>query len=139
VKAESNLTTQLSPPGDGTLRATRAVAIGGVPFRVRERDSDAGFREIHVEGELDLAVLDRLGAAIERAERLPGTFIDLARCTFIDVNATTLILAAHRRASAENRVLAIRGAGGQILRLLTALGLTGDGLLCEPLGEEALA
>jgi anti-anti-sigma regulatory factor len=136
---ETTAKIRKSPSREGTLRATRAPRHEGVPFRLRERDSEAGFREIHVEGELDLAVAERLGAAIERAERLPATLIDLSRCTFIDVTATTLIRAAHRRVGGEGRLLAIRGAGGQTLRLLTALGLTGDGLLCEPLGREAPA
>jgi anti-anti-sigma regulatory factor len=126
----------MSPKQEGTLRTTRP-AKHGVQLNVLERDAAPGCREIIVEGELDLAVLDRLVEAIERAEQLPSVTIDLDRCGFIDVDSTAVILSAHRRARGEDRQLAIRGAGGQTLRLLTALGLTGDGLLCEPLGREA--
>ncbi len=126
----------MSPTQEGTLRAPRP-RLDEVSLRLLERDAGPGCREIVVEGELDRAVVGRLVAAIERAERLPSVLIDLDRCAFIDVDATTAILSAHHRARGEHRRLAIRGAGGQTLRLLTALGLTGDGLLCEPLGREA--
>jgi anti-anti-sigma regulatory factor len=126
----------MSPKQEGTLRATRPDR-NDVALNVLERDAAPGCREIVVEGELDMAVVDRLVEAIERAEESPSILIDLARCGFIDVDATTAILSAHRRARGEGRRLAIRGAGGQTLRLLTALGLTGDGLLSEPLGREA--
>jgi anti-anti-sigma regulatory factor len=108
-----------------------------VSLRLLERDPAPDCREIVVEGELDRAVVGRFAAALERAEQLPAVLIDLARCAFIDVDTTTVLLSAHRRARGEDRQLAIRGAGGQTLRLLTALGLTGDGLLSEPLGREA--
>ena len=125
----------MSPNQEGTCAPPGPR--GRVALRLLERDSDSGCREILVEGELDRAVVDRLAAAIERADGMPSVLIDLARCGFIDVDATTVILSAHRRACGEDRRLAIRGAGGQTLRLLTALGLTGDGLLSEPLGREA--
>ncbi len=128
----------MSPTQEGTLRVTRPRR-NELAFRLRERDPAPDCREIVVECELDRAVVERLAAAIDRADRLPWVLIDLARCPFIDVDATTVIFSAHRRARGEDRQLAIRGAGGQTLRLLTALGLTGDGLLCEPLGREARA
>jgi anti-anti-sigma regulatory factor len=136
MRTESTARIRTSPNQEGTLRATRPLQEE-LRFRLLERDAGPGCREILVEGELDRAVVDRLVAAIDRAERLPSVLIDLGRCAFIDVDATTVILSAHRRARGEDRRLAIRGAGGQTLRLLTALGLTGDGLLCEPLGREA--
>lgn len=128
----------MSTDQEGTLRVPRPAG-DHASFRLLERDAAPDCREIVIEGELDRAVVDRLVAAIERAERLPSVLIDLARCAFIDVDATTVIFSAHRRARGEDRQLAIRGAGGQTLRLLTALGLTGDGLLCEPLGREVRA
>jgi anti-anti-sigma regulatory factor len=136
MKTESTARIPMSPTQEGTGRAPRDRGED-VALRLLERDASPDCREIVVEGELDRAVVDRLVAAIERADRLPSVLIDLARCAFIDVDATTAIFSAHRRARGEDRRLAIRGAGGQTLRLLTALGLTGDGLLCEPLGREA--
>lgn len=136
MKAESTLKIRMSPSQEGTLRARRPRR-DELHFRLLERDSNSGCREILIEGELDRAVAGRLAAALERAAGAPSILIDLARCGFIDVDATTVILSAHRRARGEGRRLAIRGAGGQTLRLLTALGLTGDGLLSEPLGREA--
>lgn len=100
-------------------------------FRLTERELDSGACEIHVAGELDLAVADRLSDAIERADRA-DVLISLEQCEFIDSTGLAVILRAHQAAqkNGTGRVV-IHSPSGPVLRVLEVTGLTGNGFAFE--------
>jgi stage II sporulation protein AA (anti-sigma F factor antagonist) len=104
-------------------------------FKLTEKDLPSGCREIHVEGELDLAVADRLSDALERAAEQDRVVIGLERCTFIDSTGIAIIVKAHRELAKEGRALTVYGASDQVLRILSITGLTDDGLVFENAGD----
>lgn len=95
------------------------------PFRLIEWDSSPGCRRIQVEGEVDLAVAERLGQALRRARWSRRLAIDLERCDFVDLAALALLARAGHTGQAEDRQVTIHGARGQPLRLFAATGLVG--------------
>ena len=108
-------------------------------FNVSERELQPGCKDVQVEGELDLAVAERLdevltGAAVEYRRVLIG----LERCDFIDSSGIAVILRTHNRMEGEGRKLAVYSPTDQVLRVLTMAGLLGNGLVFDS-AEEALA
>jgi anti-anti-sigma factor len=105
-------------------------------FKLTEKDPQPGCREILLEGELDLAVADRLTEALERAaSEHDRIVIGLDRCTFIDSTGIAIIVKAHRELAKQGRVLTVYGASDQVLRILSITGLTDDGLVFENAGD----
>jgi anti-anti-sigma factor len=99
-------------------------------FRVTEIELDSTVAEIKVEGEVDLAVVEALQRAIERAPS--GTLlVDLGACEFIDSAAIAALVMAHRNG---HRILT-HGASGQVLRVLEVTGLAEHGLVFESRSE----
>jgi anti-sigma B factor antagonist len=108
---------------------------------ITERELSPDCREIRVEGELDLAVADRLEEAIER--RPDGqTLIDLEECEFIDSTGIAVIVRAHREWADHGARLVVHSPNALVLRVLDITGLTGIGLVFgsreEALGEAVL-
>ncbi|HYJ22641.1 MAG TPA: STAS domain-containing protein [Solirubrobacterales bacterium] len=99
-------------------------------FRLIERDSSPGCRRIEIEGEVDLAVLDHLRAALRGAERSRRVLIDLERCDFIDLAALALLVRAGCGGQATKRWITVYGSAGQPLRLFMVVGLA-DGLILK--------
>jgi anti-sigma B factor antagonist len=99
-------------------------------FRLTARDLDRGFRELKVEGELDLAVADRLKERIAASGGRP-VLVDLGECTFIDSTGIAVVLLARR---GGGRV-AIHSPSEQVMRVLEVSGLTGDGVVFACRGE----
>jgi anti-anti-sigma factor len=105
-------------------------------FQVESRDLGSGRAEIRVEGEADLAVADRLEAALDQASSANGPLlIDLSACEFIDSTAIALLLRRQRQLGREGRRLAAWGASGQVLRILAVAGLTDSGFGFEEPAE----
>ncbi len=105
-------------------------------FKLTEKDLQPGCREIHLEGELDLAVADRLSEALKRAaSEGDRVVIGLERCTFIDSTGIAIIVRAHRELAQQGRALTVYGASDQVLRILSITGLTNDGLVFENAGD----
>lgn len=94
-------------------------------FQITETEIEDGCREIAVDGELDLAVSDRLQQAIAgcKADRI---LVSLEECRFIDSTGIALLLRAHR---SENSRVVVHSPSGQVLRILEVTGLTGNGLV----------
>jgi stage II sporulation protein AA (anti-sigma F factor antagonist) len=109
-------------------------------FKLTEKDLQSGCREIHLEGELDLAVADRLTEALERAaSERDRIVIGLEQCTFIDSTGIAIIVKAHRELAQQGGVLTVYGASDQVLRILSITGLTNDGLVFENAGDARAA
>jgi anti-anti-sigma factor len=99
------------------------------PFKLVERRIWPGCIEIEVEGELDLAVSDRLRSALDAAAATPcHVLLGLGACEFIDSSGLAILAAASRAFSARDRQLLLYGVHGQVRRLLSLTGLTEDGL-----------
>jgi anti-sigma B factor antagonist len=101
--------------------------------------STYGWREVRVEGELDLAVADQFqrrldAAALEDVEVL----ICLERCDFIDSAGIAAILLARKLMASKGRRIVVRGPSGQVSRILAVTGLDDDGLVYAGI-EAALA
>lgn len=108
-------------------------------FNVTQRDLQPGCRDIQIEGELDLAVVERLDEALSAAiEECECVLVGLERCEFIDSSGIAAILRAHHRLEAEGRRLAVYAPTEQVERVLTMTGLTSNGLVFAT-AEEALA
>jgi anti-sigma B factor antagonist len=92
--------------------------------------------EIVVEGEVDLAVADRLEQALTRAAaHSEEVLIGLQGCDFVDSTAIAVIVNAHKRMAAEGRRIAVYGPRDQVHRVLSITGLTENGLVFATLDE----
>jgi anti-anti-sigma factor len=101
-----------------------------VVFKLSEKNIWPGCREIEIEGELDLAVRERLREALGRAvaER-HHVLVDMSRCDFLDAGAMAVLIQAHRQLSDHGRRLLLYGAQGQVRRLFAITGIAETGLL----------
>lgn len=109
------------------------------PFSISEVDLDSGCREMRVEGELDLSVVDQFqkrldAAAVEGVEVL----VCLKRCDFIDSTGIAAIVSAHKLMASRDRRLLVCNPSGQVSRILAITGLNGVGLV-YPSTDAALA
>lgn len=105
-------------------------------FRLTERCARPGCLEILVEGEVDLAVVDQLEQALERAtSQYEKVLIGLQACEFIDSTAIAVIVNAHSRMATEGRRVAVYGPTSQVHRVLSITGLTENGLVFATLDE----
>jgi anti-anti-sigma factor len=108
-------------------------------FTLTELDPHSDCREIRVEGELDLAVADRLQDALDRAgSEYARILIGLENCEFIDSTGIAVIVRAHNRLAEEGRRVVVYGPTNQVLRVLSITGLTANGLVFEN-AEQALS
>jgi anti-sigma B factor antagonist len=101
-------------------------------FKLTEINRDTGCREIHVKGELDLAVADQLQACLDRVDSGTATvLIDLEQCEFIDSTGIAVILHAYNRMAERGQRVMVCAPTDQVLRILSVTGLTGNGLVFE--------
>jgi anti-anti-sigma factor len=99
------------------------------PFKLSERRIWPGCIEIEVEGELDLAVSDRLRKALDAGGESPcHVLVGLGACDFIDSSGLAVLVAASRAFAGRGRQLLLYGVHGQVRRMLTVTGLTENGL-----------
>jgi len=99
-------------------------------FGLIERTLEPGCHEIQVEGELDLAVAERLQEAIDRARaEHDRVLIGLQACEFIDSTGIAVIVQAHGQMADAGGRLSVYGATSQVHRILEITGLTQDGLV----------
>ncbi|MFP5387700.1 MAG: STAS domain-containing protein [Thermoleophilia bacterium] len=108
-------------------------------FKLIECDPRRGYREIRLEGELDLAVADQLVDALARASaECLHVLVGLEDCEFIDSTGIAAIVHAHNELAERGGRLALYAADDQVLRVLSVTGLTSNGMVFET-AEEALA
>jgi anti-sigma B factor antagonist len=97
-------------------------------LKLTERRLTPDAIEIAVDGELDLSVAGELQEAIDRAES-ESTLIDLTRCTFIDSTGIAVILRANQLRNGDGGRVVIHSPSDQVLRVLTVIGLTDNGVV----------
>jgi anti-sigma B factor antagonist len=108
-------------------------------FNVSERDLRPGYRDVQIEGELDLAVAGKLDEVLSTAvKQCSRVLVGLERCVFIDSSGIAVILRAHNRMEEEGNRLAVYAPTAQVLRVLSMTGLTSNGLVFDN-AEEALS
>ena len=96
-------------------------------FRLVETSLKPGCHEIQVEGEVDLAVADRLKEAIEKAAAAHDQIlVGLQRCEFIDSTAIAVIVHAHGQMADQGKRIMVYGASGQVRRILSVTGLDSE-------------
>jgi anti-anti-sigma factor len=104
------------------------------PFKLTESVVEDGCREIEIEGELDLAVADRLEQALAGCQG-DHVLISLEACQFIDSTGIALFVDASRR---SNSRIVLHSPSDQVLRILEVTGLTSNGYVF-PDREQALS
>ena len=92
------------------------------PFSLTELELEPGVHEIAIAGELDLAVVDRLVDAFERADGA-DTLVSLERCDFIDSSGLAAILRAHQSGRDSGRRIVIHSPSVPVRRVLEVTGL----------------
>ena len=108
-------------------------------FKLVEWDLRPGCREILVEGELDLAVVDQLTDGLTRAgAECRHLLIGLQSCGFIDSTGIAAIVHAHNEFAERGGRVAVYAPTDQVLRVLSVTGLTSNGLVFEN-AEEAFS
>lgn len=110
---------------NGDLASHSQTPAGVRPFKLTESVVEDGCREIEIEGELDLAVADRLQQALDGCQD-DHILISLEVCQFIDSTGIALILNADR---ANDSRIVLHSPRGQVLRVLEVTGLTSNGLV----------
>jgi anti-anti-sigma factor len=100
------------------------------PFNLSEREIWPGCHEIVIVGELDLAVVDRLEDALDRAaERRVHALLDLGACSFLDAGCLGTLVRGHETLRDRRCQLLLYGVQGQVRRLLAVTGVAENGLL----------
>jgi len=101
-------------------------------LRINERDLDARWREVRLEGQLDLSVADRF------KERLDAAAVDdvdvlvrLDDCDFIDSTGIAVIVLAHRLMAKQGRRLVVCRPSAEVGRILALTGLTDEGIVFD--------
>lgn len=129
---------QRSDSGRGSPSPT-APATKLRAFRISEVDLGGGYREVRVEGELDLSVAHQLQQRLDAAANDDvEVLVCLERCDFIDSAGIAAIVFAHKLLADKGRRLLICGLSRQVRRILTVTGLNHPGLVYAS-AEEALA
>jgi len=98
-----------------------------IPFSVSQSDVSSQCRELRVEGELDLAVFDELWSALALAALEHDVRIDLSECDFVDGSGLAAFVRTRRRLRDRGQVMTLRGAHGQVRRLLSTTGMPSGG------------
>lgn len=110
--------------GDLASRSEELTGAAGIrPFKLTESVVEDGCREIEIEGELDMAVADRLQQALAdgQGDRI---LISLKSCQFIDSTGIAVILSANHGNGSR---LVLHSPRDQVLRILEVTGLTSNG------------
>jgi anti-anti-sigma factor len=97
-------------------------------LKLTEQRLGPGAVEIVVDGELDLSVAAQLQEAIDRSGS-DSALIDLARCSFIDSTGIAVILRANQLRDGDGGRVVLHSPSAPVLRVLTVIGLTDNGLL----------
>jgi anti-anti-sigma factor len=101
-------------------------------FRTSERDLVGECREIRLEGELDLSVVERLQGRLDTAVADDvDVVLCLEECDFIDSTGVAVIVLAHRLMSAKGRRLLVCHPSAEVSRILALTGLIEEGIVVD--------
>ena len=93
-------------------------------FRLCERDDvSSGWRELRVEGEVDHTVGDQLRAALAEPPAGKGLLVDLSACDFVDGTGLGILVCTRLQLEDRGQKMLLRGAHGQVRRLLGTAGV----------------
>jgi anti-sigma B factor antagonist len=83
-----------------------------------------GVARIRLAGELDMSGRDRFERALMAAEThgSRAVLVDLSHVVFMDSSALGVLLGAHDRTTRAEQKLIVRGAGGEVWRLIQLAG-----------------
>ena len=92
---------------------------------IRSHELTNGWDSISVEGEVDLATVEELQAAIDAAfmDRAEHLVVDLNGATFMDSTGLKALVMANRRFGEAGRSFAIAVSGGPVSRLIDLSGV----------------
>jgi anti-anti-sigma factor len=101
-------------------------------FRISEHDLDGAYRELHLEGELDLSVVERFqrrldAAVLDDVEVL----VCLENCEFIDSSGIAVIALTYKVMADKGRHLFICHPSPEVSRILALTGLTDRGVVVD--------
>jgi anti-anti-sigma factor len=101
-------------------------------LRIEERDLDDGRRELRLEGELDLAVAERLQARLNAALADDvEVLVCLEECEFIDSTGIAVIVFTHRLMAGKGKRLLVCHPSPAVRRVLDLTGLIEQGLVVD--------
>lgn len=92
---------------------------------IDSRELPNGWMAISVDGEVDIASVDKLQKAIDAVfeERSDDLAVDLTESTFMDSTGLKALVMAERRFSDDGRSFAIVISGGPVSRLIDLSGV----------------
>ena len=93
------------------------------PFSLSLEDVSPGCREVRVEGELDLAVFEEFWSTLSLAAVDHDVRVDLSKCDFVDGSGLAAFVRTRRRLRDRGQHMTLRGARGQVGRLLSRTGM----------------
>lgn len=109
-------------------------------FAVHVAPTPEGGTDVAIFGELDLATIDRVRAALSGAIAAEGAVvIDLRACGFVDSRGIGVLIEAAMRLRERGRKLTLRGVRPRVMRILEVAGLAGSELLDVEPEREAKA
>jgi len=109
-------------PSDGRCHSGLARASGLEPFAVEvQRRDDVAI--VQPRGELDVATVETLRAALDAIERPGRLLLDLRGLSFIDSTGLHLLVALHQRAQRDEFQLTLLAPAAPIDRAIQLCGL----------------
>jgi anti-sigma B factor antagonist len=93
-------------------------------FSVHVAPSVDGGTDVAIFGELDLATVDEVEAALDEAIEAPGrVVIDLRACGFVDSTGIAALVKAAVRLHEQHRALLIKGVKERVMRIFEVAGI----------------
>ena len=109
-------------PSDGRRRSGSARAVGPEPFAVEvQRRDDVAI--VQPRGELDIATVETLRAALDGIENPGRLVLDLRGLSFIDSTGLHLLVALHQRAQRDEFQLTLLAPAAPTDRAIQLCGL----------------
>src|SRR5215204_4696444 len=109
-------------PSDGRHRSGSARAVGPEPFAVEvQRRDDVAI--VEPRGELDVATVETLRAALDGIKSAARLVLDLRGLSFIDSTGLHLLVALHQRAQRDGFQLTLLAPAAPLDRAIELCGL----------------